>query len=147
LETGTSLGINTLYLAKGINAEVLSIEKNQHLKKYHQDTFKSKKNVEVIYGDLSEIFPEIVVKKHPELIFLDADHRSVSILNQLETIKANVHSVKAVVIHDIYWSRDMKDCWEQIVKSTHWNCTVDLFHAGIIFPKLQIPKQHFIIKF
>ncbi len=147
LETGTSLGINTLYLAKETRAEIISIEKNPHLEKYHQDIIGKAENVEIVYGDLCENFSGIMVTKNPELIFLDADHRSSSILEQIDIIKSNIDSVKAIVIHDIYWSLDMKQCWEQIIHSKDWLCTVDIFHAGIIFPKLQIPKQHFTIKF
>jgi len=147
LETGTSLGINSFFLAKETKAEIISIEKNQYLEKYHQDIFGTVEHVEIVYGDWGEFFSKIMVTRKPELIFLDADHRSSSILQQIDIIKANIDSVKAIVIHDIYWSRDMQQCWKRINESNDWSCTVDIFHAGIIFPKLEIPKQNFTIKF
>lgn len=148
LETGTSLGINALYLA-GANTvdKVCSIEGSRIIYDLAKKVTVNDPKVELLNGDLHDLLEMSLVKYQPQLVFLDADHRSSSVEFCVEKVLEHVSDVKCIVIHDIYWSPDMTKAWEEIVGNTKFTLTVDLFQAGLLFPNYPMEKQHFILKF
>ena len=150
LETGTSLGINALYLAGPESVKkVVTIEASPIVAKIAKEQFSKllQHKITSTEGTIQDVLEAQLVKEKPELCFLDADHRSEAILFCINKIIEHVPNVKCIVIHDIYWSRDMKYAWERIVKDYQFALTVDLFQAGLIFPNLEMSKQHFTLRF
>jgi len=148
LETGTSLGINALYLSKGNKMEkVISIEGSGIIHQLAKKTVAGVENVDVRLGNLYELFESNLVQHEPELVFLDADHRKSAIEFCLDKIELHTPNIKCIVIHDIYWSEDMADAWKDIIENEKYTLTVDIFQAGIIFPQMQMEKQHFTLRF
>lgn len=150
LETGTSFGINTAYLAKSKANHIVTIEGNESISDVAQKTFKElylDSKITQLTGNLYANFETAISRYQPELIFLDADHRKSSIDFSLDVIKKNFSKVKCIIIHDIYWSRDMNAGWKAIVRDPEFPLTVDIFQAGLIFTDLSIEKQHFLLKF
>lgn len=150
LETGTALGIafSMVSHTRGIK-KVYSIEGSSELaEKARQLSFKPE-NVEAIIrqGNVKEIFSQVLADANSEVVFLDADHRSETIQFYLNELKNHKGDIKAIVIHDIYWSPDMKSAWQKVIDDPDYALTVDCFHAGIIFPKRDMEKQHFILKY
>ncbi|MEQ8240441.1 MAG: hypothetical protein RIA69_14575 [Cyclobacteriaceae bacterium] len=148
LETGTSIGYNSLFLSKTTRARIFTIEGSQVIYDYANEFIKNHncQNINIIYGNIHEIFERHLALMKPDLIFLDADHQSKSILNQIECIKTT-HIPKCIVIHDIYWSPDMYNAWRTIISDNQLTLTVDIFEAGIVFPDYNGVKQHFKIRF
>ncbi|MEM6644287.1 MAG: class I SAM-dependent methyltransferase [Bacteroidota bacterium] len=148
LETGTSLGLNTLYLAES-NSQVATIEGCPSIAKLAKDNFDqfSRKNPRLAIGKIRDILEQEILINRPDFYFLDADHRSAEVLFCLNLIMKHTPKAKCIVIHDIYWSPDMRKLWNSIIKDTRFNLTIDLFQAGLIFLNHPIEKQHFTLRF
>lgn len=149
LETGTSLGLNTLYLAQSKAKEIHTIEGNRAIAEIAKKNFAdfSCEKIRLHQEVLEDAFEHLVKNYQPEMIFLDADHRSRIIRYCLEVVTPYLEKIKVIIIHDIYWSRDMSKGWSEIKKSEKFPLTIDLFEAGLIFPNFDGEKQHFILKF
>lgn len=150
LETGTALGITFSMVshAQGIK-KMYSIEGSSELaEKARQLSFKPK-NVEsfIFQGQVRKVFCQVLMESNPDIVFLDADHRSETIYFYLEELKKHGENIKAIVIHDIYWSADMNKAWQTVIRDPDYTLTIDCFHAGIIFPSRDMEKQHFVLKY
>ncbi len=150
LETGTALGLNISMVshAKGLKRAV-SIEGSNVLAKEAEKLLVSPPNVEldIVQGNIFDVFEKTLNTVKPEAVFLDADHRSEALQFYLQVINQHTDHIKAIVIHDIYWSKDMKKAWGRIIKDNRYPLTIDCFHAGLIFFPEQMEKQHFILKY
>ncbi|MEQ8471828.1 MAG: class I SAM-dependent methyltransferase [Marinoscillum sp.] len=149
LETGTSLGINTSYLGKTNASRIVTIEGSKQIASRAESRFKKNQltHIELVTGKVQEVFEATLRDTKPNLIFLDADHRSETIGYYLRIIKQSGLSVDCIVIHDIYWSKDMHGAWQKVIQDDDYSLTIDIFQAGIIFPDYPIEKQHFTLKF
>ena len=150
METGTSLGINALYMAGPEKVKkLITIEASPIIATIAKKQFNQllQHKIEIKQGAVQEILHATLVKEKPVLCFIDADHRSSVILEGIEMIMEQVPEIRCIVVHDIYWSPDMKEAWDTIIDDKRLTLTVDLFQAGIIFPNLDMPNQHFIIRF
>ena len=150
LETGTSLGINSLYMAGSESVgRVSTIEASPIISSIAKEQFAKllQHKIETTTGTIQDVFESVVVRDSPQLCFIDADHRSEAVRFCIDTLMTHVPEIKCIVVHDIYWSEDMLDGWQQIVSDDRFPLTVDLFQAGLIFPNLEMPKQHFTLRF
>lgn len=148
LEAGTCLGINTQYLA-ATGAKTTTLEGVEEVAQVAQQSFlkQYENKINVVVGDVYETFERELNLSEPQLIFVDADHRGVALDFYLKKIQSSNLDVKCIVLHDIYWSKDMMLKWREIVQSQDYGLTIDLFHAGVLFPKYQGEKQHLTVKF
>ncbi len=149
LETGTSFGINTLYLAQSKSAPlVTSIEGNQEIAKIAEEQFGKLgiSNIILKQGLLIETLEQTVSEHPPEFVFLDADHSLEGVRHSMEIIMKIKPLPRCIVVHDIYWSKEMTTAWHRILTDRRCKLTIDLFHAGLIFPSVPMEKQHFHLK-
>lgn len=149
LETGTSLGFNSLYLAQSDVKQVWTLEGNESIATIAAEHF-SKMNADkitLVTGDIHETFEAALSESEADVIFLDADHRSVAVMKFIELIAPQLSKIKCIIIHDIYWSADMTHCWETLISDPLFPMTIDIFQAGLLFPNQKLEKQHFVIKF
>lgn len=149
LETGTSLGLNTLYMAESNANHVITIEGSQIIAHHATENFRrlNQNEIKVVNDDLYATLEQVIVRHKPDFYFLDADHRSSAIAFCIDLILKHTPNTKCIVIHDIYWSADMKSMWDNLKDDPRFKLSVDLFQAGLLFPKLEMPKQHFVIRF
>lgn len=148
LETGTSLGLNAISLSQAIGVNtVVSIEGSEIIHQLAVQNCRDNSKVHLIKGDLYETFSSALIRYQPEIIFLDADHRSSAIRHCLGEIALHCPDVKCIVIHDVHWSKDMLEGWESITEDPKYSLTMDIFQAGLIFPNHPIVKQHFTLRF
>ena len=148
LETGTSLGINALYLAKSQLQSVTTIEGSQVIATLARKNIQSfSQKVRIINNNLYQALEEEIVRNKPDFYFLDADHRSSAIAFCVDLILKHTPEAKCIVIHDIYWSKDMKEIWLELTRDPRFNLSIDLFQGGLLFPNLEMPKQHFTLRF
>lgn len=148
LETGTSLGINACYLSKGCH-KVITIEGSSSLAALARRSFIAldSTNIELKNDDLYKALEPEIVRNKPDFYFLDADHRSAAVAYCIDLILKHTPTTKCIVIHDIYWSKDMMSIWQSLVEDPRFPLSVDLFQAGLLFPNQKMEKQHFTIRF
>ncbi|WP_436516718.1 O-methyltransferase [Ekhidna sp. To15] len=150
LETGTSLGINSLYMAgPELIKKVNTIEASPIIASLAKKQFSKllQHKIEIKIGTIQDEFEALVVREQPEICFIDADHRSEAVKYCLDHLLKHCPQIKCIVIHDIYWSEDMLKGWKEMVDNDEFRLTIDLFQAGLIFPKIDMPKQHFTLRF
>ncbi|MBC6400928.1 MAG: hypothetical protein GDA51_12180 [Ekhidna sp.] len=148
IETGTSLGINTLYLTKSSLKSVTTIERSQIIASLARNNISAiSKKARVVNGDIYKVLEEEIARSRPDFYFLDADHHSSAIAFCIDLILKHTPQSKCIVIHDIYRSKDMKEIWQQLIQDPRFTLTIDLFQTGLLFPNLEMPKQHFTLYF
>ena len=148
METGTSLGINTLYLAKSNLKSVTTIERSQIMALLARNNISTiSKKIRVVNGDIYKVLEEEIARSKPDFYFLNADHRSSAIAFCIDLILRHTPRTKCVIIYDIYRSKDMKEIWQQLIQDPRFPLSIDLFQAGLIFPNVEMPKQHFTLYF
>lgn len=150
LETGTSLGINSLYMAgPELIQKVCTIEASPIIASLAKKQFSKllQHKIEIKEGTVADEFESLIVKEQPEICFIDADHRSSAIKLCIDLLVRHCPQIKCIIIHDIYWSEDMLKGWNELIQIEHFSLTIDLFQAGLIFPNMDMPKQHFTLRF
>jgi len=148
LETGTSLGYNGLVISESTQAQFYSIEGAKEIHQFANLLWSkhSNKKSNLIQGEIDKVFKEALCNYKPDLVFLDADHRSSVLLRQIEQMKS-LHMPSCIVIHDIYWSKDMLNFWNELIIDETFKLTIDIYQAGIIFTNYAGVKQHFQVRF
>ena len=108
LELGTSLGINSLYLAKA-NKEVklVTFEGCENTAAVAEKTFKTANvnNIRLMKGDISRTLSYILGNSDkPDFVFFDANHTKEATLRYFKMCLVRVHKDTVIVIADIHWS-------------------------------------------
>ena len=136
LELGTSFGLSSAYLQLAHSeARVISIEGNSSLvmraQNLHEQVFDGRRP-EVIEGRFSDVLKSLLPNlQQIDLLFLDGDHTYESTISYLERIKPKLAQDSIVILHDIYWSKEMSLAWEY-AREMGPAITIDLFHMGIL---------------
>lgn len=149
LELGTNLGLGTIAFKLGhpsVNLDTIEGSKvlyEINLKNLGH-TFDNKIN---LYYSTFETFLDQNKNTKYDIVFIDGDHTSNKLFLHLEKVLNHIHSETIIIIDDIRWSEDMLDGWKQIVTDKRFNLTIDLFKIGIIIPKKNKEKEHFIIRY
>lgn len=150
LETGTSLGITSSALSYSSAERVITLEGAEGIAAVANRYFgrlPHSNKIQQNIGEVRSLFPLLLQETPPDLIFLDADHRSETIHFYMDAIHKQRNMPHCVVVHDIYWSRDMNSAWQAIVRDPQNTLTVDLFQAGLVFPGYPTERQHFVLRF
>ncbi len=151
IELGTCLGITTAYLAKAAPAaQIISIEGCPETAKVARQNLQKLKlqNTEILTGNFDELLPG-VISRLPGLdfVFIDGNHRKQATLNYFEWCLPKLSKNAILIFDDIYWSKGMKEAWQQIKSHPQVTLTIDLFWIGLVFVKPGQAKEHFRIKF
>lgn len=149
LEMGTSLGVGTFQMAfANKNASIISIEACDSIHSIAKETLSNStlKNFELIKSTFDNYFNNLKDQKF-DLVYVDGHHNGTALLTYLKTLKKFTHNDTIFIIDDIRWSDDMFNAWKDIIKSNEYNLTMDLFRMGIVIPRKQQMKEHFIIRF
>lgn len=150
VEFGTSVGLSTLYLAKGNQkAKVITVEENSSLCDIAEKTWKEYKirNIsvrnelfDVVLGDLSQQLIE------PVLVFIDGNHNLKSTIQYFIYFAEHVKD-GIIVVDDIHWSKDMVRAWGEIIQQRKGHATIELFTMGIIVLKEGISPGNYVVNF
>jgi predicted O-methyltransferase YrrM len=149
IELGTSLGINTLYLAASQPISVTTFEGEPFLATRAKELFKRMNTViTVIEGNIDETLPAYLKKhSHIDLAFLDANHRYEPTIRYAEQIMEHTSPAAILILDDIHQSKEMNAAWEELKRHSKVFSSVDLFRCGILFLKPSLNKQHVILQF
>ncbi len=151
IELGTCLGITTAYLSKARpDAEVITVEGCPETAKVAYNNFKALdlENVELQVGNFDVLLPEIIDKRDKlDFVYIDGNHRKEATLNYFNWCLPKVHENSLLIFDDIYWSKGMKEAWEEIKNHPDVIVTIDLFWIGLVYFRKGQAKEHFKIKF
>jgi predicted O-methyltransferase YrrM len=152
LEMGTSLGISTMYQAKG-NPDALftGIEGCASVASITRNSLDAVgcTNVNLLMAQFKTALPDYLssLTTNLDYAFVDGDHTYEGTINYFNQLKNHTCNKSILIFHDIYWSKEMKKAWEEIKRDVDVKVTVDLFYMGIVFFKSELSKQDFVVKF
>jgi len=151
VELGTCLGITTAYLSKACpEADIVTIEGCPQTAKVAYRNFQDLDlpNVELQVGNFDDLLPKVVADAtRLDFVYIDGNHRKDATLNYFNWCLPKVHEHSLLIFDDIYWSKGMKEAWEEIKSHPEVTVTVDLFWIGLVYFRKGQVKEHFKIKF
>ena len=148
LEFGTSMGIGAICMASGnSNSKITTVEgcsntfavANENIAETQLDNIESVNSTFNFYLDglTNEVF---------DLIFIDGHHDGVALTSYLKRLEAYSHNETIFILDDIRWSESMFQAWETIKSDARYHVTIDLFRMGIVVPRKEQEKEHFVIR-
>ena len=148
VELGTSLGVNTRWMAQIEEANIHTIEGVPEIYDLAVGHLHNLSNVRTYCGDIDELLPDILAKlSDVDMAYLDANHTYEATLRYYELIAVKRQPSSVIVVGDIHWSDEMEKAWDYLMKLEEVTLTVDLFHCGLIFFIPVKEKQHYRIWF
>ncbi|MES2456518.1 MAG: class I SAM-dependent methyltransferase [Bacteroidota bacterium] len=151
VELGTCLGITTAYLSKACpEADIVTIEGCPQTAKVAYRNFRDLDlpNVELQVGNFDNLLPNVIADATQlDFVYIDGNHRKDATLNYFNWCLPKVHEHSLLIFDDIYWSKGMKEAWEEIKSHPEVTVTVDLFWIGLVYFRTGQVKEHFKIKF
>jgi predicted O-methyltransferase YrrM len=151
IELGTCLGITTAYLSRACpDAKIITIEGCPETAKVAGRNFEELglENIELQVGNFDALLP-VVIEEQPQLdfVYIDGNHRKEATLDYFKWCLPKVQEGSFLIFDDIYWSKGMKEAWEEIKNHPEVTVTVDLFWIGLVYFRKGQVKEHFKIKF
>ncbi len=152
LELGTSIGLNTLYLAKANSkSTIYTIEGCVELAKFANNLFAEQKvkNIFLVNDTFENALPTRL-KEIPQLdlLYVDGNHNYRSTINYFNLGLEKKHHHSVFVFDDINWNEEMQKAWQEIKEHPEVTISLDLFYVGIIFfRKEQQQKEHFVLRY
>ena len=149
LELGTSLGINTLYLARG-TTQVTTCEGSPEIAQLARKTFAAAgaQNINLVEGNVDTTLPALLQNAGKlDFIFLDANHRYAATLKYFTWLLNHIHDRSILIVDDIHASPEMQDAWDAIRRHSLVYASADLFRCGIVFFDPSLNKQHVVLSF
>jgi predicted O-methyltransferase YrrM len=149
VELGTSLGVNTLYLAHTQGTQVVTFEGAEALANIATLTFEfaDAKNIRLVQGNIDTTLPAYLQTiRKLDFIFIDANHRYQPTLSYFHQVIAKVTETSILILDDIHYSADMQKAWNEIRSHKLVYGAADLFRCGILFFDPSLNKQHVILQ-
>ena len=150
VELGTSLGINTLYLAQKKEAKVFTFEGSDAVAEIAQDTFEfaSAKNIELIKGNIdTTLYSNLSRMPKIDLVFMDANHQYKPTIKYFEHLLDKIHHKSILILDDIHSSPEMEKAWRELRNHELVYTSIDLYRCGILFFDPSLNKQHVVLQF
>ena len=150
IELGTSLGINTSYLAKSnSNASIYTFEADPNALKIAKEVNIDYNNIIFHEGDIGQFLPEMLNRLNPQidLVYADANHTYEASIKYFNVILPYLSTQSIYIMDDIHWSDGMKKAWEEIKLRKEVTSSIDLFDAGLLFFNPDFKKQHYVLDF
>jgi predicted O-methyltransferase YrrM len=148
IELGTSIGLNTLYLAEAAKpGPVYSIEGSGNLQAFAKKLAKDEEvlNIRFIQGNFANELPQLLSEiKQADFVYVDGDHSYSSTVRIFRELLDVRHDSLVVVLDDIYWSREMTRAWKEICRDPAVRLSIDCYYFGVVFfrPE-QMEKVHY----
>ncbi len=151
LELGTSLGINTLYLAKAEDSsQVITFEGSPGTAAIARTLFDSTKtdNIQIVEGNIDQTLPDYLSSAEKiDFALIDANHRFAPTIQYFEWLIKKIHSGSIIILDDIYYSPEMERAWNVIQRHDLVFGTVDLYRCGLVFFNPSLGKQNVVLQF
>lgn len=150
VELGTSLGLNTMYLASGKKVIVDTFEGCPNIAAVAQANFDKHKlrNITIHRGNLDETLHTVLPGiDRIDFAFMDANHKYEPTMRYASLLMEKMHESSVLVLDDIHYSSDMQRAWEDLKRLDNVYCTVDLYRCGLIFFKRSLNRQNVVLQF
>jgi len=145
IELGTSIGLNTIYLARANNkSRIYSIEGSKKIYDFATKLISNNdvNNCELINGKFDEILPGLLGKLNTlDLFYVDGNHTYEATLKYFYQALEKKNNDSVFIFDDIYWSNGMTRAWGEIKKHHDVTLCIDTFHFGFIFFKKEIKEK------
>jgi len=149
LEIGTSLGIATSSMNfANPKSNIITLEGCSNTAYVAENSFKKFgiKNINIKTGNFKDTLPAALKNKIFDCIFFDGNHQKNPTIDYFEQCMHHIHNDSIFIFDDIYWSKGMKEAWNQIKNHPKVTVSIDTFYWGIVFFRKEQPKQHFTIR-
>jgi predicted O-methyltransferase YrrM len=152
LELGTSLGINTLYLAIAApNGKIHTLEGCLNTAALAATHFRelNLRNISLHTGNIDVLLPQLLEQQLSsiDLAYLDANHTYEATLRYFEWILPCLHQDSVVVVDDIHWSEPMQQAWSALCQHPRVSLSLDLYEAGLLFFRQGLQRQHYVVAY
>ncbi len=150
LELGTSLGINTLYLARDKNRKIATFEGSPEICKVATENFveAGAENIDQIVGDIAETLPAYLSQNQQvDMVFMDANHRYRPTMAYFDLIRPSLHPKSVVILDDIHYHPEMEKAWQELRNDEAVTASADLFKTGTLFFDPSLNKQHVVLQY
>ncbi len=151
VELGTSLGINTAYMAKASPGTTMyTLEgcsniaslASAHFEQLHLESIK------LIAGDINETLPVLLKQIGTvEFVFFDANHTEAATLRYFDLCLQYKKGNSVFIFDDIHLSKGMHRAWEKIKTHPEVSLSMDIFDAGIVFFEKGLQPGHYTLTF
>lgn len=148
LEFGTSLGIGSMHLYKGYpETELITVEACTETRAVALKNFQRMgcENITSISARFLE-FLDSYNGLPFDMVFIDGHHDGDALKQYLVLLEPITHNDTLFILDDIRWSNSMFHAWKEIIANKKYHVSIDLFRMGIILPRKQQVKEHFIVK-
>lgn len=148
IEFGTSLGISTLYMAKGSpGTMVYTMEGCPETSEVARENFSiaGAENINLLTGVFDDLLTDL--KFRPGMVFIDGDHRRESVVRYFRKMSGLSHNDTVIVIDDIHHSKEMEEAWDEIKRDEKVSFTVDIFRMGIVFFRKGMSRYNYVIRY
>lgn len=150
LELGTSLGINSLYLAYQMKASLYTFEGSAAIAGVARKQFErcGCNNIAVVEGNIDEMLSKVVSGiDRLDFALIDANHRYDPTIRYFQTLLEKVHRLSIIVMDDIHYSEEMQRAWDHIRSHDCVYASVDLYRCGLLFFDPSLSYQQFVLEF
>ena len=147
IELGTSLGINTLYLAQA-GLPVYTFEGVPELIELDKAIFSKQglNNVTFVEGNIDVTLPAFLeTKKSIEFIFFDANHTYEATMRYFYMCVRKANDKSIFIFDDIYWSKEMAKAWDEIKSHPAVQITIDFYRCGVAIFNPSLTKEHYVL--
>jgi predicted O-methyltransferase YrrM len=137
IELGTSIGLNSLYLAsQNPSGTVYTLEGSTALSEFASQLATKERvgNIEFLTGDFNKLLPaamELVNGK--TLVYIDGDHSYDATYRYFNMLLPLAKDQNVFVFDDIYWSEEMTRAWREISAHPAVRLSIDTFYSGYLF--------------
>lgn len=150
IELGTGFGISTLYIAQANPASALfTFEGCANKAEVATSLFRHNNltNISLQTGIFDQLLPAVLDRmKSVDFVFIDGDHSSAGLLNYIKMLLPICTDTTIIALHDIHWSRDMEQGWQQLIGLPEVKVSIDFFTMGLLFFDPKLSKQDFRIR-
>ncbi len=151
VELGTSLGLNSAYMASAKkDVQLFTFEGSASIANLAKQNLSELNcfNYRLIEGDIDNTLPQWIENAPQiDLAYIDANHRYEPTLRYFELLLPKMTSSGMIILDDIHWSKEMNDAWELLKKHPEVSLSIDLFEAGILFLQPDLMKENYILEF
>ena len=145
IELGTSIGINTLYLAKGNkHTHVTTIEGSKSIFEFAKALAQRNNthNIDFIHAKFDDALPALLNSMPPpDLLYIDGNHTCEATMKYFNMALKHKHNNSVFIFDDIYWSPGMTKAWEEIKQHHSVTLSIDAFYFGLVFFKEEIKEK------
>ncbi|KYG79851.1 hypothetical protein AWW67_11100 [Roseivirga seohaensis] len=151
VELGTSLGLNSAYMASAKkDVQLFTFEGSASIANLAKQNLSELNctNYQLIEGNIDNTLPQWIENTPQiDLAYIDANHRYEPTLRYFELLLPKMTTSGVIILDDIHWSKEMNDAWKVLKKHPKVSLSIDLFEAGIIFLQPDLMKENYILEF